>query len=247
MPTTPPTLAESNGHAGTPVMALIGPPGAGKSTAMATFRRHFPGLVHFGVRVFFERQVEEGTPIGLRAKPYADGKIWYPDDLIAEGLGGWLKDSVPDASGVILESLPRSKALALIVDRALDDVGLRMNRLVFLNAPDPVCAERVMNREVCISCETLVADAIPVPDSACLRCGRQLVRRPDDDLPTFHRRLRRLRDAEADLLAHYERRGVLVRIDGTRSPAQVAAALEAAAPAALLAAAGRISQPAEHS
>jgi len=243
VPTTPP--AASNGHSGIPVMALIGPPGAGKSTAMGTFRRRFPGLVHFGVRVFFEQQVEEGTSIGLRAKPYADGKIWYPDDLIAEGLSGWLKESLPDASGVILESLPRSMSLALIVDRALSDVGLTMDRLVYLNAPDPVCADRVMNREVCISCDTLVADAIPVPDSACLRCGRELVRRPDDDPATFYRRLRRLRDAEAELLAHYERRGVVVRIDGTRSPAQVAAALETAAPAALLSAAQQISQPVE--
>jgi adenylate kinase len=242
----PTTSAASNGHAGIPVMALIGPPGAGKSTAMGTFRRRFPGPVHFGVRVFFERQADEGTPIGLRAKVYADGKIWYPDDLIGEGLSGWLKEILPDAPGVILESLPRSKALALVVDRALDEVGLRVDRLIYLHAPDAVCADRVMNREVCITCETLVADAIPVPDSACLRCGRQLVRRPDDDPATFHRRLRRLRDGEAELLDHYERRGVLVRIDGTRSPAQVAAALEAAAPAALLAAARRIQQPAEH-
>ncbi|MEO6701403.1 MAG: nucleoside monophosphate kinase [Jatrophihabitantaceae bacterium] len=234
-----PAVAAAQDQAAIPVMALIGPPGAGKSTAMGTFRRHFPGLVHFGVRVFFERQTDQGTPIGQRAKYYADRKIWYPDELIAEGLAGWLTEILPHASGIVLESLPRSTALAIVVDRALGDVGLRVDRVVYLHAPDEVCADRVMNREVCTNCDTYVADAIAVPDSACLRCGRQLVRRPDDDPATFHRRLRRLRDGEVDLLAHYERRGVVVRIDGTRPPSRVVADLEAAAPAALLAATRR--------
>jgi adenylate kinase len=237
-------VAASDRHAGIPVIALVGPPGAGKSTAMGTFRRHFPGIVHFGVRVFFERQADKRTPIGLRAKKFADRKIWYPDEFIAEGLRGWLDESLPHADGVVLEGIPRSKALALLVDQALADVGMRVDHLIYLHAPDAVCAARVLNREVCTTCETIVADAIRVPGSSCLRCGGELVRRPDDNPATFHRRLRRLRDGEADLLTHYERRGVLVGIDGTRSRDQVVAALEEAAPTALLRAAWRMRQAA---
>lgn len=220
----------------TPVLALIGPPGAGKSTAMRTFRKDFPGSIHFGVRVFFERQTEQRTPIGLRAKPYADHKIWHPDELIAEGLSSWLTENLPLARSVVLESIPRSKSLATIVDRVLVEHGLRIDSLVFLDVPDSVCAARVLRREVCVDCDTFVAKAIPVPGSACRHCGAQLVRRPDDDEATFRRRLARLRDGEQVLLAHYEYRGVITRIDGTRPPEEVAAALEAAAPHALLAA-----------
>lgn len=230
MPTAPPAVAASGHPAKIPVMALVGPPGAGKSTAMRAFRRRFPGLVHFGVRVFFERQAEEGTPIGLQAKEFADRKIWYPDELIAEGLSSWLDESLPSAPYLVLESIPRSKPQALLLDRILGDRDLRMNRMVYLDVPDAVCAARVMNRQVCISCETSVAEATPVPDSACVHCGRQLVRRPDDDQKMFRKRLARLRENEAELMTHYEPLGVVVRIDGTSPPAQVAAALEVAAP-----------------
>ncbi len=235
VPTTPPAVAASDRPAKIPVMALVGPPGAGKSTAMRAFRRRFPGLIHFGVRVFFEQQAEEGTPIGLRAKEFADRKIWYPDKLIAEGLSSWLDESLPSAPYLVLESIPRSKPQALLLDRLLGDRGLRMNRMVYLDVPDAVCAARVMDRQVCISCETSVAEATPVPDSACVHCGRQLVRRPDDDQKMFRKRLARLRENEAELMAHYEPLGVVVRIDGTCPPAQVAAALEVAAPKAPIA------------
>lgn len=239
MPTTPPTVAASGRHDKIPVMALVGPPGAGKSTAMRAFRRRFPGVIHFGVRVFFERQADLGTPIGLRAKVYADRKIWYPDELIAEGLSGWLDERPPDASCLVLESIPRSKSQAVVMDRLFGDRGLRVNRMVYLDVPDSVCTARVMNREVCVTCETIVAEAIPVPGSACAHCGRQLVRRPDDDQKTFRRRLARLRENEAELLAHYESLGVLARIDGTKPPAEVAATLQVAAHPALIAASSR--------
>lgn len=236
MPTTPAAVAASDRHAEIPVMVLTGPPGAGKSTAMRAFRRRFPGLIHFGVRVFFERQIEQGTPLGLRAKEFADSRRWHPDELIFEGLASWLDESLPNAARVVLEGFPRNRSQALVLDRVLGDRGLRVNRIVYLDVPDAVCAARVMKREVCISCDTIVAEAIPVPGSACTQCGRQLVRRPDDDQQTFRKRLARQRQGAAQLLAHYEALGVVVRIDGTSPPAQVAAALQVAAPAAHIAA-----------
>jgi adenylate kinase len=243
VPTTPAVGAASERHAKVPVMVLTGPPGAGKSTAMRVFRRRFPGLTHFGVRVFFERQVDQGTPLGLRAKEVAGRHRWWPDEFIAEGLVSWLDESLPNATTcLVLEGgYPRSKAQALVLDRALGDRGLHVNRMVYLDVPDAVAAARVMNREVCISCETPVAEAIPLPGSACTHCGRQLVRRADDDQQNFRERLARHRQDVAELLSHYEALGVLVRIDGTSPPPQVAAALEAAAPVAQIAA--RCMQP----
>ncbi|GIG88036.1 adenylate kinase family protein [Plantactinospora endophytica] len=243
MPTTPATVAATDRHADVPVMILTGPPGAGKSTAMRAFRRRFPGLIHFGVRVFFERQIEQGTPLGLRAKKFHDTKVWHPDELIFDGIASWLDEGLPAATRVVLEGFPRNRSQARALDGVLGDRGLRVDRLVYLNVPDEVAAARVMTREVCTSCETIVADAIPVPGTACVRCGRQLVRRPDDDQQTFRRRLARQRQGAVELLDHYEALGVVVRIDGTSPPAQVAAALEVAAPAAQIAA-RRIQQPA---
>ncbi|MFC8659346.1 adenylate kinase family protein [Streptomyces parvus] len=230
MPTVPAASAASGHPAKIPVLLLAGPPGAGKSTAMAAFRRRFPGLIHFGVRVFFERQMEQGTPLGQQAEPYHVRKIWHPDELVFAGVDTWLDESLADATCAVIEGFPRNETQALALDRVLGARGLRVNRMVYLDVPDEVCEDRVMNREVCTSCETSVAEAIPVPGSACSRCGRELVRRPDDGRENFRRRLMRQRQGAEGLLAHYEELGVLVRIDGTRPAAQVAAALREAAP-----------------
>ncbi|WP_329201365.1 adenylate kinase family protein [Streptomyces sp. NBC_01435] len=233
MPTTPTPETASDRCTDIPVLVLNGPPGAGKSTAMRALRRQFPSLTTFGVRVFFERQAEEGTSLGLKAKEATVHNRWYPDDIIVEGLISWLDENVSSATYIVLEgSFPHNRELALALERALGSRGLRVHRMVYLDVPDAVCTERVTNREVCVNCETSVADAIPVPGSACTLCGRQLVRRPDDNLQNFRERLARHRESAVELLAHYESLGVAVRIDGTAPPAQVAAALEAAAPAA---------------
>ncbi|GAA0549649.1 adenylate kinase [Paractinoplanes ferrugineus] len=212
-----------------PVMILTGPPGAGKSTAMRTFRHSFPGLDHFGVRVFFQRQIELGTPLGVRAAVFHESRVWHPDEMILEGIALWLDQTLPDATRIVFESFPRNASQARAVDGLLAERGLRVNRVVSLDVPDEICAARVTGREVCVECDTIVADAIPVPGSACPHCGRELVRRPDDDRPTFLRRLARQRQGAVELLAHYEARGVLVRVDGTRPPAEVAQALLEAA------------------
>jgi adenylate kinase len=212
-----------------PIMILTGPPGAGKSTVMRTLRRSFPGLSHFGVRVFFQRQIELGTPLGMRARVFHESRVWHPDEMIFEGIANWLDQTLPDAHRIVFESFPRNESQARAVDRLLAERGMRVNRVVSLEVPDDVCAQRVTGREVCVDCDTIVADAIPLLGSACAQCGRELVRRPDDDQQTFLRRLARQRQGAAELLARYEARGVLIRVDGTRPPAEVAQALLEAA------------------
>lgn len=235
VPTIHTSAAATGGSATIPVMFLTGPPGAGKSTAMKAFRRRFPGLVHFGVRVFFERQAELGTPLGLRALELAGSSRWWPDELVIEGLPGWLDENLPAATCLVFEGgYPRNRSHAADLDRILAERGLRVNRMVYMDVPDDVATARVLNRQVCVTCDTPVAEAIPVPGSACDKCGRQLVYRPDDNEQQFRKRLNQHRENAAQLLAHYEAQGVVVRIDGTAPPAEVAAALEAAAPDALL-------------
>lgn len=233
MPTTP---AASDHHAEIPVMVVAGPPGAGKSTAMRTLRQELPGLLHFGVRVFFERQMELGSSLGQRAKVFNESKIWHPDELIFEGIAHWLEEGLSTATLIVLEGFPRNRSQALALDSVLGEYGLRVNRTVHLDVPDDIAAARITNREVCLTCDTIVADAIPLPGTACARCGQELVRRPDDDELSFRRRLTRQRQTRDELLAHYETLGVLVEIDGTRAPAEVAQALLLAVPAAPIAA-----------
>ncbi|WP_250404510.1 adenylate kinase family protein [Streptomyces cellostaticus] len=231
------TNVESNGAArpAVPVIALVGPPAAGKSTAMRAVFAARPGLVHFAVRVFFGRQAAAGTLLGLRAKEYAAQARWLPDEFVGEGLTAFLEAELPDAEGVVLEGFPRNADQARVLDRVLAGFGLELARFVYMDVPDEVATARVGQRRVCQRCETFVENGIPVPDAVCPRCGGPVVLRRDDAPEVFRERLRHHRESVRELLAHYATRDLVMRVDGTGTPEVVAHALcDAMLPGALV-------------
>ncbi|MFB7785221.1 adenylate kinase family protein [Streptomyces vinaceus] len=210
-----------------PVVSLVGPPTAGKSTALGAIRQAMPGLIHFGVRVFFGRQAEAGTEIGLRAKDYAARGRWLPDEFVGEGLTAWLEEQLPGAQGIVIEGFPRNRSQAQVLDEVLARFGMALDSFIYLDVPDDVAAGRVALRRVCQSCDTFVEDGIPVLDATCERCGGPLVLRRDDAPEVFRERLAHHREAVEDLLGHYRPRGIVAHIDGTAPRQQVAAELRA--------------------
>ncbi|MEW2467976.1 nucleoside monophosphate kinase [Streptomyces sp. NPDC046994] len=225
--TSMPRAATSRRHSRVPVVSLVGPPTAGKSTALGAVRQAVPGLVHFGVRVYFGQQAEAGTEIGLQAKEYAQRGRWLPDEFVGKGLAAWLEEQLPAVQGIVIEGFPRNRSQAQVLDEVLARFGLALDSFIYLNVPDDVAADRVTLRQVCQSCDTFVEDGIPVPDATCDRCGGPLVLRRDDAPEVFRERLAHHREAVEDLLGHYQPRGIVARIDGTASRQQVAAELRA--------------------
>ncbi|MCX4521913.1 MULTISPECIES: adenylate kinase family protein [Streptomyces] len=205
-----------------PVVALVGPPAAGKSTAMRAIFAAQPGLAHFAVRVFFGRQAAAGTPLGLQAKEYAAHARWLPDEFVGQGLTAFLEEELPAASGVVLEGFPRNADQAQVLDRVLTGFSLKLDRFVLLDVPDEVATARVGQRRVCQRCDTFVENGVLVPDAACPRCGGSVVLRRDDAPEVFRDRLRHHRESVRGLLAHYASRDLMLRVDGTGSPETVA-------------------------
>jgi adenylate kinase len=61
----------------------------------------------------------------------------------------------------------------------------------------------------------------PREPGKCDKCGADLVTRPDDLPQTVQRRLDKYAQDTAPLIAYYEPKGLLVRVDGSRRPDQV--------------------------
>lgn len=211
-----------------PVLILLGPPGAGKGTQARMLEERF-GLVQLSTGDLLRAAVAAGTPAGLAAKAVMEAGGLVSDAIVL----AILKDRMaqPDvARGVILDGFPRTDAQAAALDSLLAQAGGRVTAAVSLEVDDDAMIARVAGRYTCAGCGEGYHDQFKQPRVAgvCDQCGgTAFKRRADDTAETARARLEAYHAQTAPLIAHYERLGVLERIDAMGDIAGIAGTLGA--------------------
>ena len=211
-----------------PLYVLLGAVGAGKGTQASILAREH-GLLHLATGDLFRRARRDGTPLGEVARGYMRRGELVPDEItvamVAEAL-----DDLAAAAGVVFDGFPRTLAQAQALDALLAEQGASITRAVLIDVPEDVLVARVAGRWVCPQCDTPyhATDDPPREPSLCDRDGTPLVQREDDRPEVFRARLREQLPPMDDVVAHYDRAGVLVRVDGRQPIQAVAAAIRAA-------------------
>lgn len=204
-------------------LILIGPPGAGKGTQAERLREDF-SLPFISTGEMLRTHVKEGTELGQAAKAHMDSGGLVPDDLIlamaAERLDG---DDTQD--GFILDGFPRTTAQAEALEEQLRREGRRITAALLLEVADAEIIKRIAGRRVCSNSERThnyhVDYDPPKHAGFCDQDGTQLVQRDDDRPEVVQKRLAVYHEQTAPLVEFYDERGLLRRVDGTRSPAEV--------------------------
>ena len=208
------------------VLILLGPPGAGKGTQARMLEEDF-GLVQLSTGDLLRAAVAAGTEAGQQAKAVMEAGGLVSDDIVL----AILKDRMaePDtARGVILDGFPRTAGQAEALDGLLDGAGMKVTSVISLEVDDAAMIARVAGRHTCAGCGEGYHDAFKLPATAgvCDRCGgTAFKRRADDNAETAGARLTAYHAQTAPLIAYYEARGVLDRIDAMGDIADVRASL----------------------
>ena len=202
-------------------LILFGPPGAGKGTQADRLRSDFR-LPYISTGDMLRDNVREGTEMGKDAQKYMDAGELVPDDVIvamaAERLGA---DDAKD--GFILDGFPRTLEQGEALDEQLSDSGRRVTAALLIDVPDEEVVRRISGRRVCIkSGHNYHVDFDPPKnDGVCDQDGSRLIQRDDDKPEVVENRLNVYRELTSPLIDFYDQRGLLRRIDGTRTPAEV--------------------------
>jgi adenylate kinase len=200
---------------------LFGPPGAGKGTQAERLREDF-GLPFISTGDMLRANVKEGTELGKKAQKYMDAGELVPDDLIVAMAAERLKQE--DAQdGFILDGFPRTIEQAKALDKMLADLGRRITAAILIHVPDEEVVRRLSGRRVCVKAGHnyhLEFDP-PKRDAVCDQDGSRLIQRDDDQPDVIRNRLRVYHEQTEPLIEYYDEQGVMRRIDGTRSPADV--------------------------
>jgi adenylate kinase len=199
-------------------LILIGPPGSGKGTQAARISERY-GVPWISTGDILRAAVKAGTPLGVQVQTLLSAGTLVGDemmiDLVAERLAR------PDtAAGFILDGFPRTLVQAAALDGLV--AGASLFALV-LDVPERELERRLTARRICTKCKTLSISRSLYGSEAelCSKCGSILITRDDDNIGTIRHRFEHYRNQTTPLVAHYESRGQLSSVDGTRTPAEV--------------------------
>lgn len=196
------------------VLILLGPPGAGKGTQARMLEEKF-GLVQLSTGDLLRAAVAAGTEAGLAAKAVMEAGDLVSDEIVLAILKDRLNE--PDvAKGVILDGFPRTTGQAEALDQLLADTGQHINAAISLEVEDEAMVARVSGRYTCAKCAEGYHDTFKVPQTAgvCDKCGStEFKRRADDNAETVRSRLTAYHAQTAPLIAYYDKKGVLEKVD----------------------------------
>ncbi|WP_435257917.1 adenylate kinase [Thioclava sp. FR2] len=204
------------------VLILLGPPGAGKGTQARMLEEDF-GLVQLSTGDLLRAAVAAGTEAGKKAKAVMEAGQLVSDEIVL----AILKDRMaqPDVSkGIILDGFPRTAGQAAALDGLLQAAGQKVNAAISLEVDDEAMVGRVSGRYTCGSCGEGYHDEFKKPAVAgtCDKCGgSDFKRRADDNAETVRERLKAYHAQTAPLIAYYDGKGVLEKIDAMGAIADI--------------------------
>lgn len=207
-------------------LVFLGPPGAGKGTQAAELARR-RGVPHVSTGDLLRGAVKADSPLGRQARGYLDRGRLVPDEVVV-GMVRERLDRSDARKGFILDGFPRTVAQAEALDRELTSRGRRLRAVVLFELQDDEVLERLGGRLTCTSCGAMyhLRHEPPSQEGICDRCGGGLEVREDDRPGTVRRRLEEYREKTAPLVAYYQGRGILRRVDASGPIEEVRAALE---------------------
>ena len=194
---------------------MLGAPGAGKGTQAKMIAEKYQ-IPHISTGDIFRANIKNGTELGMEAKKYMDQGQLVPDELTVKILLDRVaKDDCKN--GYVLDGFPRTIPQALVLDKALAELGEKIDYAIDVEVPDENIVKRMSGRRACLACGATyhIEHIPPKTEGICDVCGQELVLREDDKPETVLNRLQVYHKQTQPLIDFYTEKGVMKAVDGT--------------------------------
>jgi adenylate kinase len=180
-------------------LLLLAPPGAGKGTQGERLAA-WSGAEHIAAGDLLRAEAQTGSALGREiAACQASGDL-VPDQIVLDVLIPAITAAAARA-GFILDGFPRSLSQAVAAAELATRLGLTLQAAIYLQAPEAVLVERLLNR--------------------ASQDGRT-----DDKADVIRHRLQVYAETTGALVPYYEQRGILVTVDADQPPDAVTAEIK---------------------
>ena len=190
-------------------LIIMGAPGAGKGTQaeIIAARENIPAI---STGQILRDAMAAGTELGKTAKAYVENGDLVPDEIVIGIVRDYLKSDACK-NGFILDGFPRSIAQA----EALENMGVQIDAVLSIDVSDERIVARMSGRRVCKCGASYHVDYKPSKvEGICDKCSSELYIRADDKAETVLTRLHNYHAQTEPLLAFYNEREKLIRVEG---------------------------------
>lgn len=200
-------------------LILLGAPGAGKGTQAEKICEKL-SIPAISTGNMLREAMANGTEMGLKAKSFIDAGKLVPDEVVIGIIDERLKQD-DCKNGFILDGFPRTIPQA----EALDEMGVRIDKVIDIEVPDEKIAARLSGRRVCLKCGATYHTEFKKPktEGICDACGDTLVQRKDDMPETVLDRLKTYHEQTEPLKGYYAKKGILRVVEGQEEVADTTA------------------------
>lgn len=182
-------------------IVLMGPPGAGKGTQAQVLAERL-GIPHVSTGDIFRAHLSQVTPLGIAAGMFMESGNYVPDRITNAMVRSRLEQ--PDAAaGFLLDGYPRTLDQVGVLEAALADMGVFLDRVVELTVDTDEVVARLLKRA-------------------------QEQGRADDTEDVIRRRQEVYSEQTAPLIEVYRGRGLLIEVDGMGEVDEVTARIDTA-------------------
>lgn len=191
---------------------LLGPPGAGKGTLAAALSEN--GYTHVSTGDMLREAIEQQTELGKIAEKRIGDGLLVSDELIMQLIEKRVSDAAVDEQ-FVFDGFPRTLVQAELFDLFCVRSHAELMHVLVLDCDDDIIVQRLSGRRVCRSCGAVyhVMYNPPAKPGECSRDQCDLYQRVDDEEDTIRRRLHVYAEQTAPLIAYYEQKGKVFRIN----------------------------------
>ena len=197
-------------------IVFLGPPGSGKGTQSEALREKL-GVPQISTGDMLRAARKAGTALGREADAFMSAGKLVPDEVVI----GLVEERVQEADaqkGFILDGFPRTAPQAEALSALLKRLGKPLDRVVQIEVPRELLVERATLRRTDKRTGRIyhLKYSPPPPDA-------ELEQRADDREETVKKRIEEYDAVTQVLSPHYERLGLLRRVDGVGKPEVITA------------------------
>lgn len=190
---------------------VLGPPVSGKGTQAELLAATF-SIPHISTgQILHAIKDNKKNPLAKEVAKYMGSGRLVPDKLVDKLVLERIKDD-DCRFGFVLDGYPRTLEQAKTIARAVN-----LDYVFLVQIRDKAIIERMSGRRVCKNGHTWHLKYSPTKKPGiCDLCGEKLFQRDDDKEAVVKKRLKIYHQEMAPIIKFYEKKNILIRLDGEK-------------------------------